>query len=247
MRARSLFERDTYRHEGALSTKGTEAVSCGVIRELVCRGTSVGLTPCFDGLLAAARAPSCGLRELRLVGCDWPAGRALSELAEALPVKGLKTVAITSMKIGGVLPAALMDKCGEVELLTLSGNQLTGGIPASIGQCTKLKRLLLWGNQLEGCIPEEIGACVALELLQLQKNKLTGGIPACLGQCTKLKRLLLSGNQLEGTVPAAELVKLTALTQLALDENDSLTIGASGEAALKSALPETKMALPKVV
>ena len=78
---------------------------CGVLRELVCRGTSVGLAAHFEALVAAMRAPSCQLRELRLVGCDWPEGRALSELVDALPARGLKVLDVTHMQVGGTLPA----------------------------------------------------------------------------------------------------------------------------------------------
>ena len=83
-RVHDLFEPKTYRYEGALSEQVIERVRCGVVRELVCRGTSAGLTPHFDALLAALRSAACAVRELRLVGCDWPEGRAFSELVEAL-------------------------------------------------------------------------------------------------------------------------------------------------------------------
>ena len=52
-RVHRLFERDTYRYEGALGDAVLERVRCGVVRELVCRGTASGLTAHFDRLLAA--------------------------------------------------------------------------------------------------------------------------------------------------------------------------------------------------
>ena len=67
-RVHRLFERDTYRYEGALGDAVLEGVRCGVVRELVCRGTASGLAAHFDRLLVALRSPSCGLSELRLVG-----------------------------------------------------------------------------------------------------------------------------------------------------------------------------------
>ena len=42
-RVHRLFERDTYRYEGALGDEVLEGVRCGVVRELVCRGTASGL------------------------------------------------------------------------------------------------------------------------------------------------------------------------------------------------------------
>ena len=246
-RVHRLFERDTYRYEGALGDAVLERVRCGVVRELVCRGTASGLTAHFDRLLAALRSPSCGLSELRLVGCDWPEGRTLSELVEALPAAGLKTLAVVAMQVGGALPEAVADKCAGAEAVALAGLGLTGSVPASFGKCAKLKDFALNKNQLEGLIPDVLGQCGALENLELQENRLTGGVPASLGKCAKLTKLLLHANQLEGAVPAAELTALTGLTQLGLHQNEGLTITASGAQALKQALPNAKLFLPKEV
>ena len=72
-------------------------------------------------------------------------------------------------------------------------------------------------------------------------------MPASLGKCVKLTRLTLDANQLEGAVPATELAALTALTDLYLDENEGLTITASGAQALKQALPNAQFGLPTEV
>jgi len=103
-RVHGLFERGTYRYEGALGAAVLEGVRCGVVRELVCQGKASGLAAHFDRLLVSLCAPACGLRELVLSGCDWPKGRTLSELVEALPARGLKTLKITKMQVGGALP-----------------------------------------------------------------------------------------------------------------------------------------------
>ena len=190
-RVHNLFEPKTYRYEGVLGVQVIEAVRCGVVRELVCRGVSAGLATHFDALLAALRSAACGVLELRLVGCDWPEGRAFSELVDALPAHGLKTLAVASMRVGGALPEAVFEKCAGAEIVMLYQLALTGGVPASVGKCTKLRVLILKGNKLEGGIPDEIGRCVELEYVELQQNKLSrgGGVPASLASCTKLKRL----------------------------------------------------------
>ena len=72
-------------------------------------------------------------------------------------------------------------------------------------------------------------------------------MPASLGKCIKLKDLLLHDNQLEGAVPASELAKLTALEQLALFQNEGLTITASGKQEIERAAPNAKVAWPRVV
>jgi hypothetical protein len=217
-RVHGLFERGTYRYEGALGAAVLEGLRCGVVRELVCRGKASGLTAHFDCLLVSLRAPACGLRELRLVGCDWPEGSALSELVEALPARGLKTLVIADMQVGGTLPEAVVDKCAGAEVLMLYQMGLTGGVPASLGKCAKLKMLNLHTNQLEGPIPDALGQCGELEALGLSENQLTGGVPASLGKCAKLKRLSLFKNQLEGAIPD-ELGQCGALEALDLSAN----------------------------
>ena len=152
-RVHRLFERDTYRYEGALGADVLESVRCGVVRELVCFGKASGLAAHFDRLLVSLRTPSCGLSELKLVGCDWPEGRTLSELVEALPARGLKTLEITKMQVGGALPEALGDKGAGAEFVHLDSLGLTGGVPASLGKCAKLKSLALPENQLEVAVP----------------------------------------------------------------------------------------------
>ena len=177
-RVHRLFERDTYRYEGALGDEVLEGVRCGVVRELVCRGKASGLAAHFDRLLAALRYPSCGLSELSLVECDWPEGRTLSELVEALPATGLKTLVVEFMQVGGVLPEAVVDKCVGAEYVKLQGLGLTGSVPASLGKCAKLKGLILYANQLTGPIPDALGQCGALELLTVAVES-TGASPSC--------------------------------------------------------------------
>ena len=217
-RLHKLFERSTYHYEGALGAAVIERLRCGIVRELSCRGTTTRLAEHFDALLEALRAPSCQLRDLRLVGCDWPEGRALTELVGALPKSGLKLLIISGMRVGGALPAALFDKCAEAEAIALSEMALTGGVPSSVGCCSRLKRLNLWDNQLEGPIPHELGRCAEVFDLALYKNKLTGGVPASLGKCAKLKGLYLYENQLEGSIPD-ELSDCVAMEHLNLSQN----------------------------
>jgi len=61
-RVHGFFEEDVYHYEGSLSAAVLGKLRCGILRELVCNGTSVGLAKHFDSLLAALRAPSCQLQ-----------------------------------------------------------------------------------------------------------------------------------------------------------------------------------------
>ena len=107
---------------------------------------------------------------------------------------------------------------GRVTKLDLSVNELTGPIPAELGDLSRLTWLYLYSNQLTGPIPAELGDLPSLEYLWLYSNQLTGPIPAELGDLSSLTWLWLSGNQLTGNIPA-ELGDLSSLTELWLHNN----------------------------
>ena len=120
-------------------------------------------------------------------------------------------------QLTGAIPAEL-GNLTKLELLSLYDNQLTGAIPAEVGDLSNLTELYLDRNQLTGEIPAELGSLTSLKGLSLYRNQLTGEIPAELGSLTSLRHLSLSGNQLTGEIPA-ELGNLTNLTHLWLFNN----------------------------
>ena len=120
-------------------------------------------------------------------------------------------------QLTGEIPAELGNLSNLTELF-LNSNQLTGSIPAELGSLTNLERLRLTSNQLTGEIPAELGNLTSLEWLYLFSNQLTGEIPAELGSLTNLTHLLLTNNQLTGSIPA-ELGSLTNLEWLRLTSN----------------------------
>jgi serine/threonine protein kinase len=107
---------------------------------------------------------------------------------------------------------------GHVKSLSLSLNQLTGTIPASLGNLTYLTELWLDTNQLTGTIPASLGKLKYLMKLSLYTNQLTGIIPASLGNLKELTGLWLHDNQLTGNIPAS-LGNLKNLTGLWLHDN----------------------------
>ena len=94
---------------------------------------------------------------------------------------------------------------GRVTQLSLHGNELSGEIPAELGDLTNLQQLSLSRNTLSGEIPAELGDLTNLQQLSLDQNQLSGEIPAELGDLTNLQRLYLWRNQLTGTIPAGRL------------------------------------------
>ena len=111
------------------------------------------------------------------------------------------------------------DKQGLITGLDLSGNNLVGELPATLGNLKNLCNLDLSGNQLTGAIPTEwADGFEVLKDLNLSYNRLNGELPAGLGN-HHLEMLNLSGNQLRGEIPT-ELGSLVRLTELNLSHNE---------------------------
>ncbi|PAP75479.1 hypothetical protein BSZ37_02965 [Rubrivirga marina] len=108
---------------------------------------------------------------------------------------------------------------GRVTRISLNENQLSGSLPAEIGQMSRLERLYAFGNELSGPIPTEIGGLSSLTHLALYDNQLTGALPNELGRLDALTYLFLDQNQLSGEIPE-ELGQLSDLLELWLDQNE---------------------------
>ena len=85
----------------------------------------------------------------------------------------------------------------ELEMLTVSGNNLSGALPSQIGNLKNLKVLNVSNNNFTG-VPAEIGQLSQLEILDLSNNSLTG-LPNELGNLKNLKTFNISGNEFSET------------------------------------------------
>ncbi len=158
-----------------------------------------------------------------ITGTNWLSDRPLDEWhGVTMDSDGrVAELVLKDNQLTGPIPAEL-GNLTNLEHLDLSGNQLTGPIPAELGNLTNLSGLYLGANQLTGPIPAELGNLTNLSGLHLGTNQLTGPIPAELGNLTNLEHLDLSGNQLTGPIPAA-LDDLTNLSELNLGGNQLTT------------------------
>jgi Leucine-rich repeat (LRR) protein len=99
-------------------------------------------------------------------------------------------------------------------------NQLSGEIPACLGQLSQLKRLSLANNVLSGSIPDTLCQLTNLQYLDLSANEqINGSIPNCLGtNLSPLRSLNLQQLSLSGAIPTS-LCQLTSLQALRLQSN----------------------------
>ena len=111
------------------------------------------------------------------------------------------------------------------------GNNLTGQIPAQLGNLPHLTWLDLGGlNNLTGEIPTNLANLDNLQVLWLDgdnearaagqpSNNLSGEIPVELGNLPRLQGLILSDNAFTGEIPT-ELANITTLRAIELDGNE---------------------------
>ncbi|MCH8247457.1 MAG: T9SS type A sorting domain-containing protein, partial [Bacteroidetes bacterium] len=107
--------------------------------------------------------------------------------------------------------------------LSLRLNQLTGAIPADLGNLTSLTFLGLNNNQVTGAIPAELGNLAGLNTLWLNGNQLTGAIPPELGNLKSLTELRLNDNRLVGAVPNS-FANLSELERLTVSQNELIDL-----------------------
>lgn len=134
----------------------------------------------------------------------------------------IKKVGLSGNGLTGNIPASLSNLAGLRELI-LDDNQLSGTIPASLGDLELLSFLYLHANNLVGTIPPELGKLNQLSHLYLYSNSLTGSIPPELGNMSALVFLHVAHNQLSGEIPF-ELSGLNNLEALALNYNRFETV-----------------------
>ncbi len=129
------------------------------------------------------------------------------------------SINLTNNQLSGNLPAELGNLSELIEL-RLSLNNLSGSIPPELGNLSQLTNLWLNRNfTLSSSIPPELGNLTNLTHLDLGNNALTGSIPLELAYLTNLTYIEIDNNLLSGTIPS-ELGNLIQLTHLELDDNN---------------------------
>ena len=110
---------------------------------------------------------------------------------------------------------------GQVTHLSLRNNNLSGALPAALGQLDALRVLSLDRNSLSGSLPTELGNLSNLTRLALNRNQLSGSIPSQLGNLSNLSIIGLARNSLSGALPSS--LGNLSLTRLSLHDNTALS------------------------
>ncbi|KAI8849667.1 hypothetical protein BC829DRAFT_416562 [Chytridium lagenaria] len=88
----------------------------------------------------------------------------------------------------------------RIQLLSITGIPLRGGIPKEISRLSSLMSLRLRNTSLPGIIPPEIGRLVNLFEIRLSNNQLTGPIPKELENNVALMSIYFDNNRLSGEI-----------------------------------------------
>ncbi|KAJ4833391.1 hypothetical protein Tsubulata_028193 [Turnera subulata] len=168
-----------------------------------------------------------GLTSIRVLALDYiPLNKTTGwsfpgELANS---PSLTNLSMASCNLVGPLPDYI-GNMSSLSKLTVSGNRLSGELPATFAQSllsilwlndqegggfsgsidmiakmTSLTQVWLHGNSFNGTIPENIGDLSLLRELNLNRNQLVGLVPRSLADL-HLDKLDLSNNQLMGPIP----------------------------------------------
>ncbi|VVA16590.1 PREDICTED: receptor [Prunus dulcis] len=105
-------------------------------------------------------------------------------------------------------------------MIDLSNNNISGYIPAEIGQLRLLRELVLDSNNFSGVIPDQISNLKNLEVLDLCTNHLSGIIPSSLTSLNFLREFNVSYNNLEGPIPTG--TQLQSFNASAFEGNPKL-------------------------
>ncbi|KAK3231144.1 hypothetical protein Dsin_003025 [Dipteronia sinensis] len=87
--------------------------------------------------------------------------------------------------------------------LHLFENQLSGEVPAELGNFQKLVGLSLYTNKLTGSLPQELGSWAEFDYIDVSENLLTGPIPPTMCKRGTLRFLLMLQNKFTGEIPAS--------------------------------------------
>lgn len=113
----------------------------------------------------------------------------------------VNALTISNANISGQIPAAVGDLPYLENLEFRKLTNLTGEIPQAIAKLTNLKQLWLSYTNLTGPVPSFLSKLTNLTFIDLSFNDLTGSIPSSLSKLPNLYSINLSRNKISGKIP----------------------------------------------
>nr|XP_016466677.1 PREDICTED: probably inactive leucine-rich repeat receptor-like protein kinase At3g28040 [Nicotiana tabacum] len=132
---------------------------------------------------------------------------------------GLEEADFSRNELSGSIPPGSGKFFESLQVLDLSGNNLTGNIPAEVGLFSKLRYLNLSWNNFQSRLPPEVGYFQNLTVLDLRYSALVGSIPGDICDSGSLGILQLDGNSFTGPIPD-EIGNCSSLYLLSLSHNN---------------------------
>ncbi len=197
-------------------------MTSAIIPDLILRRSSIKLrVPVSqsekDALIAIYNA---------LDGPNWVDNTNWLSIEHADDWKGITTIGgkVTSVilnfnGLNGQLPNEIGDLIYLKQLRISINPNLTGPIPASIGNLTELEFLRLQNNDHSGDLPASIVNLTNLKRLYLQDNSFTGELLIGLGNATQMFQIFIDNNQFSGEIPAS-FSNFTELVSFSLVNNN---------------------------
>ncbi|GAU15765.1 hypothetical protein TSUD_235810 [Trifolium subterraneum] len=154
----------------------------------------------FSGTIPISIANASALRELHLPG---------NNLVGQVPSLGkLHDLQLLNLEINN-----LGNLSTQLSELFLGGNQISGKLPAELGNLIGLILLSVDSNHFEGIIPTTFGKFGKMQVLGLTGNVFSGKVPAIIGNLSQLYLLRMSDNMFE------EVGNLISINKLDVSEN----------------------------
>lgn len=118
----------------------------------------------------------------------------------------------------GVIPAAVGD-LDSLEQLLVGADPIGGPLPQSLFNLKKLFHLYITNTGMGGAFPADILNLTNLEYLELSGNGFTGNLPAGISSLKKLESIRVGSNNLGPTLPS-ELESVPLLNDLWIESNN---------------------------
>uniref|UniRef100_A0A0E0JVR1 Leucine-rich repeat-containing N-terminal plant-type domain-containing protein n=1 Tax=Oryza punctata TaxID=4537 RepID=A0A0E0JVR1_ORYPU len=146
--------------------------------------------------------------------------RALQEFSAHTTIQPLQVMNLSSNLFTGQFPSTAWKVMNNLVALNASNNSFTGRLPSSLCiNSPSFAELDLSFNQFGGSIPKDISNCSMLRVLKGGHNNFHGALPDEIFNASSLEYLSFPDNVLSGVLDDANIIKLSKLSILDLEQN----------------------------